>query len=254
MKFITLILAFIVAFTVYAEDEVDIIYKKCQNELQNYSECLTKPKVNIFEQSCSSITSEKCQQFYDNPFKYVPICEKDIITDDLLHPIIMNYVNQGALLACQKDEAGNLCPFADYTLKEYSKIYNPMTDEDMKKAKENTCKSKICREATYKAYVDIQVARAYYDQKIALGHIREEEAALKEEIAKYLNSEECKAMSGDTKQESTKSNNTKQENTNSDNANQGNTSEEGKASSDASTLKAVTEVFISLGLLLLSFY
>ena len=60
--------------------------------------------------------------------------KKDSYFPHLLHPILMNYEKQKALLTCQKDENGNPCPFSERALLEYSQKFRflePMTDEEL---------------------------------------------------------------------------------------------------------------------------
>jgi len=260
MKFITSLFAFIVASAIYTKvSAVDAEYLasiKCQNELEKYLECLTNPKIYTVEQVCPKIQSERCQQFYNDPLNYVTTCKEDPFTTKMLNPIIMNNINNFNLLACQKDEAGNPCPFSELTIMEFSDLDDkPMTDEELKKAKENTCKSKICRDVTYKAYSNIRAAKEYFDKEIAIGNVKGTKLAQREEIAKYLDSEECKAMSNsNVNQENTINNDAKQGNTIND-TKQNNTSDENKENnSDATTLKAVNGIFITLCLLLLTYY
>jgi len=270
MKFITPLCALIATTAVYASsDGTWDAYRQCQKDLLNYKECLNEPTPNSLDIACPKYQSERCQQFYNDPFKYVPICEKDIVNQHHLHPILMNYMVQGFQLACQKDEAGNSCPFSGPVIRELMNYNNEinyqLSEEEIKKAKEDTCKSKLCREATYNSFVYIRIAKNYYDEKIALGHISKETAALKEDIAAYLDSDECRAMGGDVKQESTaeigKTNTSTDGKTNASTAGktnndgkQGKTSEEDKTTSDASTLKIINGTFITLGLLLLSLF
>jgi len=127
--------------------------------------------------------------------------------------------------------------------------------EELKKAKENTCKSKVCREVTYNAYVDIQATRVYYDHKIAFGHIKDDKVNFKEGIANYLNSEECKAMSSDVSNKNSNANDKSGDaNNNSGDSKQESNSEEGKTSNNSSINKPVTGIFILICLLLLSIF
>ncbi|OUM63254.1 hypothetical protein PIROE2DRAFT_10219 [Piromyces sp. E2] len=228
MKFFTPLLTLVAAGTIYANGITDLLNNlnkrdnvETECDTREITDCITSPTVNSQEYLCQKIKSDICQKFYADPFGVLPSCKNDTIFSKLFQPIVVNSTKQQYNLICQKDEAGNICPYGEILLKEYSKVLNPISDKQREELLKSTCQSKYCREATYRAFADYDEARrtvkeatpgVIYNPKDNIIYIG------KQEVAKYMDTDECKAMS------------------------------------DASTLKISTGFFISIGLLLLSLY
>jgi len=218
MKFITPLLTLVAASTIYAKKVINLL---CDNEVREIDECFQNPTINTLEVVCKIYKSEKCQKFFTDPFSVIPNCKNDELYSVMLQPLITNNLNRQYNLACLKDEVGNPCPYGEILLKEYSHVLNPLTDGQKQEAKKNTCQSNICREATYKAFFDYEAAKKVIDGIMEADDVPQDNSINvgKQEVAKYMDTEECKAMS-----------------------------------SDASILRIGAGVFISVGLLLLSLY
>jgi len=206
MKFITPIL-FVFASTVCANsfnDLFDILEKRdflglnCNNEILTIKDCFVYPTINTYEQLCPIVESEKCQQLYTDPFKLIPSCQDVPIISTFFQSSLLDDLRHHLNLSCQKDEAGILCPFSEIMLNKISKILNPITVEQYNKAKESTCQSQICREATFNAYSHITTTTKAFENLSLPFNIPEFDDVVidKQELANYLDSEECKDMSG----------------------------------------------------------
>jgi len=55
-------------------EELDDVYKACQNEQNSFSECYTSGKNDT--ETCKIINGERCDKFYKDPAVHIPSCEK----------------------------------------------------------------------------------------------------------------------------------------------------------------------------------
>eukprot|EP00833_Pecoramyces_ruminatium_P014307 jgi/Orpsp1_1/1188339/evm.model.d7180000063985.1 len=98
---------------------------ECQNELSmssEYIDCYTPTLTkDNYKELCSTLMSEKCQKFYNNPMSYLPNCSTSLQIVELLSDAMMKTTISSVKLICQTDESGNLCPMAE-SLLEYQKI------------------------------------------------------------------------------------------------------------------------------------
>jgi len=195
------------------------INKKCLKEYSKYNNCITDINYANHEKVCPSITSDTCQEFYKDPMSFLPSC-MDFPKFVNNFPIYAKCFALSNTFLCQKDENGNLCPLSEISLKS-SVFITDFEGNQFNKTREITCQSKICREATFNYYSKYEEALSYVDKLVL--NITESEynksIQKSKNLTDYLNSDECKAMS-----------------------------------SAVSTLKFCSGLFISLSLLLLSFY
>ena len=228
MKFTTPILAFVAASTVCASHITKLNKRtnaQCEAEIKVIKECIQTPTLNTLDYMCKKYESEECQKFYADPMSIIPSCKNDTFYTRYFQPLTIGNTKQQFNLVCIKDEAGNQCPFGEFLLKEYSNLANPVSSEQREELRKSSCRSKICREATYKAFFDYEAAFAVWASLRAEIGVEEDTSVYvgKQEAAKYMDTEECKAMSG-------------------------------ASMSGVSTLKIGTGFLISIGLLLLSLY
>jgi len=141
-------------------------------------------------------------------------------------------------LICAMDEAGKPCPLADDFTNSVLKNKNSLTGTQVEKDLMDTCLSNVCKVATHDA-LQIFTSTSVDDIKdlsTIVGSINFN-ISRTQSLIDFLNSDECKAIASGGAADASAAN--------------GNASD---AISGSSTLKISTGLFISLGLLLLSFY
>ena len=201
-------------------DKRDFLGVKCNEEIKEIKDCFTYPNIDNYEQLCPTLESEKCKQLFNEPFQLVPNCQDVPFISKFFQSSYLENIKYRFELSCKKDEAGNICPFSEIELNKFSKNKTVLTVEQYNTAKQNTCQSQICREATYNYYAFAGNFTKNFDKATQLFTLPEYDSVVidKKELADYLDSEECKLESG------------------------------------TSTLNISTAFFISIGLLLLSLY
>jgi len=236
MKLSTSIFALVAASAVYANSTNSIVnfLKKrevtfdasqlqdisveCYNEFLEYAECENYPLPQTYDKVCPIVTGEKCQKYYNDPMSFLPSCKEfpAVVETTSVYKSLIPSLK----FFCQKDEAGNHCPLSDEFLASNTDTYVPSTLEEMDKILEATCHSKICREVSYE-FSNTAGEMINDIDNLSTYTVTGAENGLRglAQMAKYLNSDECKAMS-----------------------------------SGATSLKISSGLFISLGLLLLSLY
>jgi len=103
--------------------------------------------IGNYKQACTSINSEKCKNFFNDPSKYLPICSKDLQFSEILQPFLFKDLVNGLYSKCLTDEEGNLCPYSIYTI----------TQTGQEDALMDTCKSKKCTESLIDALKDVNI-------------------------------------------------------------------------------------------------
>ncbi|OUM59384.1 hypothetical protein PIROE2DRAFT_15106 [Piromyces sp. E2] len=234
MKFSTPLLTLVATSTVYSFGIVDV--------LDNY---LIKrdTDTDIIDYRCHeemAVVRDDylCQKFYADPFSVIPSCRESPAFSGYFQHVIVDNLKEMFNLICQKDEAGNLCPYGEALLKEYSNTLKPISDKEREELKKKN---------TYKAYINFEKSREAFMEVYSSKNIdNPEDDSIyvgKQEAAYYMDTDECKAMSSDGNK-SMNSNEIKATNTTENKIMNAN------AESGASTLNS--GFFISLGLLLLS--
>jgi len=233
MKFVTPIVFLSVAASVYsipvliARKESDknqnslndannnIIPKECMTEIEPYNDCNFVVDNNNYEQACS----EKCVEFFKDPFKHVPSC-KGTTLETVFSPSIIQDSANNMLLHCAKDENGNKCPFSQKLLDETVELGNLI---------ELTCVSKACTDITYEYYT-YNLAHVDSNEIYKTDAERQKMKNSINETLARLKSDSCvaehKQLNSDDKKQLT---------------------------SDASTIKVVPTLIVTLCLLLLSY-
>jgi len=112
------------------------ISEECRKEYENSEYMKCNPTINIinYKDACTDIKSESCQNFYNDPLKYYPICKDIPKFSELFHPNLIKSLLQTYSILCQTDENGDLCPFS----------LSLMTNSDNNDVLNDQCKSKIC--------------------------------------------------------------------------------------------------------------
>jgi len=188
------------------------VSEACINEIKQYKPCLKSPSGKNFDKICQQIKSDECKNFASNPQSLLPSCKDYPQVLEYFSPDLLEENYSVYIFSCTKDEAGNQCPFGNAV----ANRKNDFTGSEAEKTMKDTCSSKICREATYEIFKNI-TDKIYNDSK-NLSAVSLIDLADTEELLDFLDSDECKAMSG------------------------------------SSTFKIGTGIFVSLGLLLLSLY
>jgi len=228
MKILTTFLTFLTASAVYANN-INGLYRNYLYKRDNSTEVTIDPNEDACE---AELTKYDCfpYEFYKNNVeqdckRYTGSeCQK--IINDYQNYIPSCELSEGTVkfiksiinVVCNsKDTTGNYCPLAETIFKEAGGkvVYYSYSEEKLNK--ENTCQSDSCRESTLDFYKN--KASFFIDNSEKITSLDSPELAEIKGVIEYYDSKECKAMS-----------------------------------SDATTLKIGSGLFISLGLLLLSLY
>jgi hypothetical protein len=158
----------------------------CIEEQDNseYNECMENLNTDNYKQICSTFKSEKCQNFFNNPLDYFPICKNDTNIKEYYQPAIMDYIKISYELICIYDENDNLCPFG----------LSVITESGADKFIRDTCKSKICTNSTIEVCKKMTMDKllAYENSPYTKGKFTYKELNSYKKIIEVLESEECK--------------------------------------------------------------
>jgi hypothetical protein len=297
MKFSTPVFALVAASTVCAnntESLINFLKKRdvaldesafedvslaCSAELNKYTPCFQTPSRLNSDEECQLLISDECKNFVSNAQSLVPSCKDYPKVMEFINPKILEGTYSVYVFTCAKDEAGRPCPLATDFANEINKQGTTLTRTQAEKDLMDTCSSNACRIATHDAYQKLfgSALNAYEDLSTTSGSFSKADTNSMQALLDFLNSDECKAMSGSSSvgtsggalNGNTLNGNTLNGSTPNGSTLNGSTLNGGKtnassanssngnapdANSGSSTLKIGTGLFVSLGLLLLSLY
>jgi hypothetical protein len=244
------------------ESAYENISEACQTEFSKYEKCFTKPTEKNYSSVCTTINSAECKNFVADPKSALPSCLDQDVMMEMLDPKVL----EGSYLAyeffCANDESGNPCPFSSLFINNNSETIKNLPQDESYYVLKSTCESAICREATYNMYKVLlgTTVDAYENLSTTSGSFDAKTINGDEQLIAFLNSDECRSMA----KTNTATTNTGATNNNANaasgaannntNAASGAANNNANATSGATNLKVTTGLFVSLGLLLLSFY
>ncbi|ORX58411.1 hypothetical protein BCR36DRAFT_580035 [Piromyces finnis] len=166
------------------------IAPECQRDIDEYKPCFTlfnySNKTNITKEACNVIYNEQCQEFYEEPFYFMPNCidyhDIEEVLDHSVINIILSRVNSG----CKTDENGKLCPIANtYSNGEsISQTYGALF--------EATCKSPKCTTALIDILTgELKYAAAAEALSITSGNLDASTTSVMKRLLEDLNSDKC---------------------------------------------------------------
>ena len=217
--------------------------EECANESENSeytNECMPIITISNYKKSCSDIKSEKCQNFFNDPSKYFPICSKDPQFSEILQPIIFKDLTQGLYSKCLTDEEGNLCPYSIYAI----------TETGENEALSDTCKSKKCTESLIEMLKQINIDQyaAYENLSFTTGSYTYQDLNAVKNIISTLESDKCKSSH-------VTSNTGKTDNTENIGITENSSSKVNSGNTSGAFINSINPILlISLFLLLLTFY
>ncbi|ORX75236.1 hypothetical protein BCR32DRAFT_272030 [Anaeromyces robustus] len=127
----------------YVNSDFNNVSDECKNDLNlsiEFSECSPyhlKIYFSNYKEICSTVNSEKCQNFYKDPFSYLPNCKNDSTVINKFSPVAVETAKVGINYYCTTNDDGEICPAPEATLKGLSIRGN-------KNIISNTCKSRQC--------------------------------------------------------------------------------------------------------------
>jgi len=162
--------------------------EECRIEYENseYNICMPVITFTNYKDTCANIKTEKCQNFYNDPLKYYPICKDIPKFTELYEPNIIKTALQSYDVFCQTNENGDLCP---YSLSLMTKVGDSTVLQDQ-------CKSKKCTESLLKVYKDINLDQyaSLENSSYSTGSYSPQELNAKNNLISILESDECKSL------------------------------------------------------------
>jgi len=127
MKVFTILLIALIAINythAITEELKKSYYDECLEQVQSYRDCFVQVEGNSESQikkKCSVYHSERCQNFYKNPYKMADKCElaKEYYTIDKLSPSELKLQVIINNLVCETTKEGDLCPIVQTYVKDY---------------------------------------------------------------------------------------------------------------------------------------
>jgi len=268
------------------------VSEACAKEINKYLPCFQTPSGPNSDEICKQIMTDECKNFVSNAQSVAPSCKDYPQVMEFISPEILKGTYSLYSFTCTKDESGKPCPLAvDFINRNNKKTSN--TKNQTSKELLDTCASDNCRKATYETFqlFTSTTLGAYENLSTTSGSTNLDSDKIKL-FLDFLDSDKCKSMAnGGAANASTtgananananagaaSANANANANANVTNANAtaananastvnvnisaaNNTSANSAndnvpdANSGSSTLKIGTGLFVSLGLLLLSFY
>jgi len=165
----------------------------CKTQLITFKDCLENPTNTQLEKDCQVFMNDQCQNLFKDPVSQIPGCKDNLEVMEELQLYIKSFVPLYQL-GCAKDEVGQRCPFSETSLKTSFFMINGTEFERLTK---ETCQSDICRDLTIKAYHK-DSAQKLSSFKVNIGGDKKNDKPAQVSFTEYLDSDECKAMSGAT--------------------------------------------------------
>ncbi|KAG4105871.1 hypothetical protein H8356DRAFT_1629493 [Neocallimastix lanati (nom. inval.)] len=138
MKFFTAIVTLFAAASVIAAP-VSNTFEQCKKEVLDVTSACTAEVGEDRVQACTESLSEKCQNFFVSPLKYISECQTISEKERTYLEEFVNERHADNNLYCHKKSDGQYCPFGDILI-----TNKKLTEDDFKSAIKASCQSKEC--------------------------------------------------------------------------------------------------------------
>ncbi|ORX42667.1 hypothetical protein BCR36DRAFT_587106 [Piromyces finnis] len=159
---------------------------KIEYETNEYNKCIPSINLKNYKESCSTIRTEECHNYYKDPLKYHPKCKGIPEFDEVYQPDMIKTVVESLDIYCQTDENDEICPFSLQIMRKSSLDY----------VLDSQCKSEKCTKSFYNIFRNMKKDQyaSYESKTFTSGSYSAEEMAHVDFIISYLESDECKSL------------------------------------------------------------